>query len=97
MGSELPDSPQLPRPLPILHEEGPTLLQGRLCPAQDQKKPEEAIIPNEMRGTCSESRKSQLKFEHICLHLHTSRVGNFTAKSHTHNTSFSHLESNLVS
>ena len=54
MGPELPDSPQLPRPLPILHEEGPALLQGCLRPAQDQKKPEEAIIPNEMRGTWSE-------------------------------------------
>ena len=50
VGPELPDSPQLPRPLPVLHEEGPALLEGHLCPTQDQKEPEKAIVPEEDGG-----------------------------------------------
>ncbi len=50
MCPELPDGPQLPRPLPVLHEEGPALLKGHLSTTQDKKEPEEAVVPEEDGG-----------------------------------------------
>ena len=42
---EFPDLAKLLPPLPVLHEEGPAVVQGSLCATQFQQHMEQGIVP----------------------------------------------------